>query len=167
MYIFMVGGNVGLSSQIAPQQCWPSRGWQHVVPEVDLRGMYITFASAKQIRQNSLWLWNPEETSPELPKQGYQWPQNRTPNINFKQNVFMVRTTSSMVVVADFTRFITRITVVLIAASSFNAISRTHGTLRPITPITNLVEITRWHKVTREANWKMALCHLFVSGWKH
>ena len=37
-----------------------------------------TFATTKRIRQNPLWLWNPEETSPEIEKQGYQWPQNRT-----------------------------------------------------------------------------------------
>ena len=29
-------------------------------------GMYITFTSAMWIRQNPLWLWNPEETSPEI-----------------------------------------------------------------------------------------------------
>ena len=33
--------------------------------------MYITFASTKkQIRQNPLWLWNPEETSPEIHNRG-------------------------------------------------------------------------------------------------
>ena len=39
------------------------------------KGMYITFTN-KQIRQNPLWLWNPEETSPETgvpvaPKKGH------------------------------------------------------------------------------------------------
>ena len=32
--------------------------------------MYITFAVAMQIRQNTLWLWNPEETSPEIQNRG-------------------------------------------------------------------------------------------------
>ena len=34
------------------------------------KGIYITFASAMQIRQNPFWLWNPEETSPEIQKRG-------------------------------------------------------------------------------------------------
>ena len=53
-------------------QCWPSRG----STRGGSQGMYITFASAMSIRQNPLWLWNPEDT--RNPKQGYQWPQNRT-----------------------------------------------------------------------------------------
>ena len=48
--------------------------------------MYITFASAMRIRQNPLWLWNPEETSPENPKQRYKWPQNRTCECVRKKN---------------------------------------------------------------------------------
>ena len=39
------------------QRC-STRGWS--------QGMYITFDSATRMRQNSLWLWNPEETSPEI-----------------------------------------------------------------------------------------------------
>ena len=34
------------------------------------QGMYITFASAMRTRQNPLWLWNPEETSPEIQNRG-------------------------------------------------------------------------------------------------
>ena len=49
-----------------------------VAPEVDLGGMYITFASAKkQIRQNPLWLWNPNEEVTRNSKQGYQWPPKK------------------------------------------------------------------------------------------
>ena len=29
--------------------------------------MYIIFAPVMQIKQNKLWLWKPEETSPVLP----------------------------------------------------------------------------------------------------
>ena len=37
--------------------------------------MYITFASVKKwIRQNPLWLWNPDKMSPI---QGNQWPQKK------------------------------------------------------------------------------------------
>ena len=39
-----------------------------VAPEVDLGECTLPFASPqKQIRQNPLWLWNSEETSPEIP----------------------------------------------------------------------------------------------------
>ena len=42
-------------------------------------GMYVTFASAKKrIRQNPLWLWTPEETSPEIQNRGISGPQKRT-----------------------------------------------------------------------------------------
>ena len=34
------------------------------------REVYITFASTIQIRQNPLWLWNPEEASPEIQIRG-------------------------------------------------------------------------------------------------
>ena len=37
-------------------------------------GMYITFASAMRIRQSPLWLWNPEETSPEIQNRGISGP---------------------------------------------------------------------------------------------
>ena len=39
-------------------------------------GMYTTFASTKkQIRQNPLWLWNPEEMTPEIQNRGTSGPQ--------------------------------------------------------------------------------------------
>ena len=41
------------------------------------QGMYIMFASAMQIRQPSLTL-KPRGDVTRNPKQGYQWPQNRT-----------------------------------------------------------------------------------------
>ena len=40
--------------------------------------MYITFASTMWIRQNPLWIWNPEETSPEIQNRGTSGPQIRT-----------------------------------------------------------------------------------------
>ena len=49
-----------------------------VVPEVDSENVqYICLCKKKWIRQNPLWLWNPEETSPEIQKKGYQWPPKK------------------------------------------------------------------------------------------
>ena len=42
------------------------------------QGMYITFASAMQTRQNPLWLCRPRGDITRIRKQGYQWVQNRT-----------------------------------------------------------------------------------------
>ena len=49
-------------------QTWPTSGSQ---------GTYIMFASAMQIRQPTLAL-KPRGDITRNPKQGYQWPQNRT-----------------------------------------------------------------------------------------
>ena len=54
--------------------------------------MYITFASAKtQIRQNPLWLWNPEETSPEIQNRGTSEPKkDMCPPKTFKKSKHLV-----------------------------------------------------------------------------
>ena len=47
--------------------------------------MYITFASAMWIRQNPLWLWNPEETSPEIQNRGTSGPKIGHVNVSDKK----------------------------------------------------------------------------------
>ena len=61
---------------------WGQDWWQAGHQEVSMCstrsgswGMYITFASTMRIRQNPLWLWNPEETSPEIQNRGVSGPQ--------------------------------------------------------------------------------------------
>ena len=49
------------------------------------QGMCITFASTVQIRQNPLWLWNQEETSPEIQKRGTSGPQIGHVNVSDKK----------------------------------------------------------------------------------
>ena len=46
----------------------------HVAPEVHLRECTL-YSAKKRIRQNPLWLWNPEETSPEIQNRGTSGPQ--------------------------------------------------------------------------------------------
>ena len=62
---------------VGAPQCLPSRGWQRVAPEVDLRERTLRSASAMRIRQPTLAL-KPRGDVTRNPKQGYQWPQNRT-----------------------------------------------------------------------------------------
>ena len=45
-------------------------------------GTYITFASKMWIRQNPLWLWKPEEISPEIQKRGTSGPKIRHVNVS-------------------------------------------------------------------------------------
>ena len=49
--------------------------------------MYITFASAMRIRQNPLWLWNPEETSPEIQNRGTSGPKIGHVNVSDKKTL--------------------------------------------------------------------------------
>ena len=49
-----------------------------VAPEVDLRGMYITPASAKVNKVEPTLALKPRGDVTRNLKQGYQWPQNRT-----------------------------------------------------------------------------------------
>ena len=59
-------------------QCCSSRGWQSVAPEVDLRKCTLHLPVVMRIKQNPLWLLKPRGDVTRNPKQGYQWPQNRT-----------------------------------------------------------------------------------------
>ena len=51
-----------------------------VAPEVNLRErvMLLVRLCQVRIRQNPLWLWNPEETSPEVQNRGISGPTKRT-----------------------------------------------------------------------------------------
>ena len=51
-----------------------------VAPEVNLRERVTLLVRLRQvrIRQNPLWLWNPEETSPEVQNRGISGPTKRT-----------------------------------------------------------------------------------------
>ena len=46
------------------------------------QGMYMTFTSAMWIRQNPLWLWNPEKTSYEIQNRGTSDPKIRRVNVS-------------------------------------------------------------------------------------
>ena len=49
-----------------------------VAPEVDLRECTLHSPPPKnEIRQDPLWLWNPEEMSPEIQNRGTSGPQKR------------------------------------------------------------------------------------------
>ena len=43
--------------------------------EVMIPKQILPFVSAMRIRQNPLWLWNPEETSPEIQNRGTSGPK--------------------------------------------------------------------------------------------
>ena len=66
-----------------------------VAPEVDLRKCTLHLhLKNKQIRQNPLWLWNPEETSPEIqnsgtsgPKRGHKCPPKTLNKKKFGENL--------------------------------------------------------------------------------
>ena len=49
--------------------------------------MYTKFAFAMQIRQNPLWLWNLEETSPEIQNRGTSGPKIGHVNVSDKKNL--------------------------------------------------------------------------------
>ena len=53
--------------------------WQYTLVKVSHQrwiswNIYHIHFHQVEIRQNPLWLWNPEETSPEVQNKGYQWP---------------------------------------------------------------------------------------------
>ena len=50
------------------------------------QGMCITFVSTMQIRQNPLWLLNPEETSSEIQNRGTSGPKIGRVNVSDKKN---------------------------------------------------------------------------------
>ena len=54
-------------------------------------GMYITFGSVKKwIRQNPLWLWNPEEMSPEIQNRGTSGPQKGHVSSKTFKNLYFI-----------------------------------------------------------------------------
>ena len=65
---------IGLAAMLAAKR---SAG---VAPEVNLRErtMLLVRLCQVRIRQNPLWLWNPEETSPEVQNRGIIGPTKRT-----------------------------------------------------------------------------------------
>ena len=47
--------------------------WQRCCTIGESQGTYVMYTSAKcESRQNPLWLWNPEETSPEVQNRGFR-----------------------------------------------------------------------------------------------
>ena len=65
-----------MNSVVTPQ-CCPSRGWQLVAPEVDLRKCTLHSLPQCELGRTTLAL-KPRGDVTRNPKQGYQWPQNRT-----------------------------------------------------------------------------------------
>ena len=60
-------------------QCCPSRGWQCVAPEMDLREcMLHSPLQCEYGRTHSGYDLKPRGDVTRNPKQGYYWPQNRT-----------------------------------------------------------------------------------------
>ena len=62
---------------VGAPQCCPSRGRQHVAPEVDLRKCTLHSPPQCELGRTTLAL-KPKGDVTRNPKQGYQWPQNRT-----------------------------------------------------------------------------------------
>ena len=54
------------------------------------QGMYIIFASAKQIRQIPLWIWNLKETSPEIQNRG-SGPKIGLVNVSAHKTFFLIK----------------------------------------------------------------------------
>ena len=50
--------------------------------------MYITFTFAMWIRKNPLWLWNLEETSPEIQNRGTIGQKIGHVNVSDKKNLY-------------------------------------------------------------------------------
>ena len=67
-----------------------SRGQQCVAPEAVSQRMCIAFTSTIQIKQNSLWLRNSEDTTPEIQNSGTTGPKIGHVNVSDKKCEFTV-----------------------------------------------------------------------------